>query len=108
MLNGVTPCQKLRENAIHAKIIFAIIHQNKMISFPWSGAEMKLSGARNSFSSEGSSPFNLTNHPKGIQLMVYSVHFLSTVKVVTFGGIPTPNSCTFTPNFLEVQKCPNS
>lgn len=75
-----------------------------MINLPCKGAEMKLSGARNSFSSEGSSPLSLTKPPNGIQFKVYSVHFLSTFMVVTFGGMPTPNSCTFTPNFLEVLK----
>lgn len=89
---GCTPCQKAILNASHAKRRLAVIPATKIINFPASGAVMKLSLARNSFSLLGSSPLSLTNHHKGIRLIVYSVPFLSLVTVKTLGGIPIPNS----------------
>lgn len=54
------------------------------------------------------SPFNRTNPPIGSQLIVQSVHFLSRKNRKIFGGIPSPNSSTFTPLHRAVRKCPNS
>jgi hypothetical protein len=102
ILIGCTHFIKLNEKAIRAKRIFAMIHPKRIISFQYNGADIKLSGARNSDSSVGSSHFNLTKPHKGIRFNVHSVHFLSVKSFTTLGGIQRPNSCTLTPNFLAV------
>ena len=56
----------------------------------------------------GSSPRILTKPPRGSQLRVNSVHFLSIKIFVARGGIPRPNSSTFIPVSRAVIKCPNS
>lgn len=55
-----------------------------------------------------SSHFSRTNPPKGIQFRVYFVPDLSVKSVMAFGGIPIPNSYTFTPESFAVIKCPSS
>jgi hypothetical protein len=71
-------------------------------------AFIKLSFALKSASSFGSSPLSLTNHPKGMRLSVYCVPDASVRSLHTLGGIPIPNSNTFTPLFFAVIKCQNS
>ncbi len=52
------------------------------------------------------SPDSLVNPPKGIALREYRV---SPRRIdQRRGGRPSPNSSTFTPNFLAVRKCPSS
>lgn len=61
-----------------------------------------------SISDSQSSPLSETNPPSGIRLRVYSVPDLSFQSVQAFGGIPSQNSFTFTPEALAAQKCPSS
>jgi len=71
-------------------------------------AFIKLSFALNSSSCLGSSPFNLTNHHKGIRFNVYSVPLLSVRNLHIFGGIQIPNSNTFTQLLFAAIKCQSS
>jgi hypothetical protein len=77
------------------------------MSFQGKLADTKLSFSRKSHQ-VGSSHLRRTNHPKGIQLSVYSVPLLSVNKETAFGGIPIPNSFTFTHAFFAAQKWPSS
>ncbi len=95
ILIGLTPIWKARENAIHAKIALTVTQAKRMTNFWKSPAVIKLSFARKS-SLVGSSPLRRTNHPKGIQFAVRSVPLASVKRVLSFGGIPIPNSRTFT------------
>ncbi len=105
---GLIPRVNMAVNTIQAKAKFTVTHHKRMIIFFHTVALIKLSGALKSSVSLGSSPFNLTNHPSGIRLTVYSVPDLSVQILNAFGGIPIPNSSTFTPDFLAAIKCPNS
>jgi len=67
-------------------------------------AFIRLSFALNSSGTLGSSHFSLTNHHSGIQFRVYSVHDLSVHILSALGGIPIPNSSTFTQLFLAAIK----
>jgi hypothetical protein len=71
-------------------------------------AFVRLSFALNSSGFLVSSPLSLTNPPSGIRLSVYSVHDLSVRNFIALGGIPIPNSKTFTQLFFAAIKCPNS
>jgi hypothetical protein len=75
-----------------------------MINFFHILAFMRLSFALNSSGTFGSSHLSLTNHPKGIQFKVYSVHDLSVHNLHALGGIPIPNSKTFTQLFFAAIK----
>jgi len=55
-----------------------------------------------------SSHFNLTNHHKGSQFIVYFVPFLSVKIFLANGGIQTQNSSTFTQKNLAAKKCQSS
>jgi hypothetical protein len=95
-------------NIIQATKKFANTHQANINIFLRKLAIIKLSFDRNSSLMDGSSHFNLLNHPSGIAFSVYSVHFLSVRSLQILGGIPIPNSKTFTPDFLAIMKCHNS
>ena len=56
----------------------------------------------------GSSPKIRTKPPRGSQLRVNSVHFLSVKSFIARGGIPIPNSSTFIFVSRAVIKCQNS
>ena len=91
-----------------AAIAFIVIPASKIIIFSRILALIKLSFALNVAGSLGSSPLSLTNPHKGIRLSVYFVPDLSFQRVMTLGGIPIPNSSTFTPLLLAVMKWPSS
>jgi hypothetical protein len=99
---------KTTVNKAHAKTKLAPTPATKIIIFFQSFALIKLSFALKSSSSFGSSPLSLTNQPSGKRLRVYSVPDLSVRSLHTFGGIPIPNSKTFTQLFFALIKCPNS
>ncbi|MEI8253683.1 MAG: hypothetical protein WCG25_08320 [bacterium] len=85
-----------------------MIQANIIIIFLCIGAFIRLSFALNSSGTFGSSHLSLTNQPNGIRFKVYSVHDLSVHNLHAFGGIPIPNSKTFTQLFLAAIKCHNS
>jgi hypothetical protein len=105
---GFVPIVNTAVNIIHATKKLANTHHAKINIFLRNLADMKLSFALKSSLSLGSSHFNLQNHHNGIAFNVYSVHFLSVRNLHIFGGIPIPNSNTFTPDFLAAVKCHNS
>jgi hypothetical protein len=105
---GFIPRVNIAVNTIHANAKFTVTHHRRMMIFFQTVALIKLSGALKSSVSLGSSPLSLTNHPNGIRLTVYSVPDLSVQSLNAFGGIPIPNSSTFTPDFLAAIKCPSS
>lgn len=105
---GCVHTENTTVNTIHAIKKFAVTHQSNIMIFLQNDAEVKLSGALKSAVSDGSSHFNLQNHPNGIILAVYSVPFLSFHNLQIFGGIHTQNSNTLTPDFLAAVKCHNS
>jgi hypothetical protein len=51
------------------------------------------------------SHLSLTKPPRGSQLRLKSVPFLSVNSVFARGGIPSQNSSTFTPKNLAAEKC---
>jgi len=105
---GLIPRVNIAVNTAHANRKLTVTPHSKMMIFFQTVALMKLSGALKSSVSLGSSPLSLTNHPRGIRLTVYSVPDLSVRRVNALGGIPIPNSRTFTPDFLAAIKCPSS
>ena len=92
----------------HAAIAFMLMPASRMIIFFQSFALMKLSLALNVSGFSGSSPLSLTKPHNGMRLSVYFVPDLSFRSVITLGGIPMPNSSTFTPLFLAAIKWPIS
>jgi hypothetical protein len=88
--------------------IFMIIPPSRMIIFFINDACIKLFLALNSSRLCGFSHLSLTNHPSGIALIVYCVHDLSVQKRATLGGIPIPNSLTWTHDRFAAKKCHNS
>jgi hypothetical protein len=108
MLMGFVPRVNTRVNSTHAIAKFAVTPANKIIILFFNVALIRLSLALKSSSCFGSSHFILTNHQRGRRLRVYSVQLLSVQRVITFGGIPIPNSKTFTQLFFAAQKCHNS
>ncbi len=99
---------KIAVKSTRAKIKFMLIPAIRINIFLQIFALIKLSLALKSDSIFGSSPLSLTNHHRGIRFKLYSVPDLSVRSLHTLGGIPIPNSNTFTPLFLATIKCPNS
>jgi hypothetical protein len=60
------------------------------------------------FNNSGLSQYNLTNQPIGNRFKENKVPFLSLKSFFALGGIPKPNSSTFTQNFLAAAKCHHS
>gem|GEM_PF-5214195 len=101
---GLTPAVKITVNNIQANTKFINTQAIIIISFFRMFAFMRLSFALNSSGTLGSSHLSLTNHPKGIRFKVYSVHDLSVHNLHALGGIPIPNSSTFTQLFFAAIK----
>jgi hypothetical protein len=105
---GLTQAVNIAVNNIQANRKFINTHATIIINFFHIVAVIRLSFALNSSGTLGSSHLSLTNQPRGIQFRVYSVPDLSVHNLHALGGIPIPNSKTFTQLFFAVMKCPNS
>ena len=105
---GCVPMVKIAVKSTRARMRFIPTQEIRINIFFHIFALMKLSFAWKSSWILGSSPLSLTNHHKGIKFNVYSVPDLSVRSLQTFGGIPIPNSNTFTPLLFALIKCPNS
>lgn len=105
---GFVPIKKSAEKTSHAIKKFITTPAEIIINFFQSFALTKLSASLFSLAFVPSSPLSETNPPRGIQLSVYSVPDLSFRRVQIFGGIPSQNSFTCTPDFFAAVKCPSS
>jgi hypothetical protein len=106
--NGLVPSVNIVVNIIHANIVFIATQATRIMILFKILALRKLSLSLNVLGLFGSSPFSLTNHPRGIRLSVYCVPDLSVRNFRTLGGIQIQNSSTLTQLFLAAIKCHNS